>query len=124
MLVELAFKKAGIATKLEVAMDGDEAVAALENGKFAAGPPVCVLLDIKLPGRSGLEVLEWIRSQPKYRRMPVILLTSSNQPSDINRAYDLGANSYLVKPDDLETLTELIKTVDHYWIRTNTRPVA
>ena len=122
-LLQVVFKKAGIATKLEVATDGDEAIAALQNGKFAAGPPVCVLLDIKLPGRSGLEVLEWIRSQPKFRRLPVILLTSSNQPADINRAYDLGANSYLVKPDDLNALTELIKTVDLYWIQMNTRPV-
>jgi CheY-like chemotaxis protein len=124
MLMNLAFSRAGIAARLHVVNDGDEAITALENGALNGGPPVCVLLDVKLPRVSGLEVLAWIREQPHLRRLPVILLTSSSQTADINRAYDLGANSFLVKPPDLDSLTQLVKTVAHYWVQTNVRPVA
>jgi CheY-like chemotaxis protein len=124
MLMNLAFSRAGVAARLHVVNDGDEAIASLENGALNGGPPVCVLLDVKLPRVSGLEVLAWIRDQPHLRRLPVILLTSSSQSADINRAYDLGANSFLVKPPDLDSLTQLVKTVAHYWVQTNVRPVA
>jgi len=124
MLMNLAFNRAGIGAQLHVVNDGDEAITALEKIPFNGGPPVCVLLDVKLPRVSGLEVLAWIRSQPHLRRLPVILLTSSSQSADINRAYDLGANSFLVKPPDLDSLTQLVKTVAHYWVQTNVRPVA
>lgn len=125
MLMNLAFNRAGIGARLHVVNDGDEAIAALENSVRAGGaPPVCVLLDVKLPRVSGLEVLAWIRNQPQLKRLPVILLTSSSQTTDINRAYDLGANSFLVKPPDLDSLTQLVKTVAHYWVQTNVRPVA
>ena len=124
MLMNLAFTRAGTPVKLHVVSDGDEAIAALENGALGGVPPVCVLLDVKLPRVSGLEVLAWIRRQPQLKRLPVILLTSSSQIADINRAYDLGANSFLVKPPDLDSLTQLVKTVAHYWVQTNVRPVA
>lgn len=125
MLMNLAFNRAGVAAKLHVVSDGDEAIAALKNGTSVGGvPPICVLLDVKLPRVSGLEVLAWIRNQPQLKRLPVILLTSSSQTADINRAYDLGANSFLVKPPDLDSLTQLVKTVAHYWVHTNVRPVA
>jgi CheY-like chemotaxis protein len=125
MLMSLAFNRAGIAAKLHVVNDGDQAIAALEATTVGGGgAPVCVLLDVKLPRVSGLEVLAWIRNQPRLRRLPVILLTSSSQTADINRAYDLGANSFLVKPPDLDSLTQLVKTVAHYWVQTNVRPVA
>lgn len=124
MLMNLAFNRAGIAARLHVVSDGDEAITALEQSALMGGPPVCVLLDVKLPRVSGLEVLAWIREQPRLRRLPVILLTSSSQTADINRAYDLGANSFLVKPPDLDSLTQLVKTVAHYWVQTNVRPVA
>ncbi len=121
LLVAMAFRKAGVVAKLEVATDGQKAIAALTNGAMTA-PPACVLLDVKLPVLSGLEVLSWIRQQPKLKRLPVVMLTSSLLPSDINQAYDLGANSYLVKPPNLEALIELAKTIDLYWLRTNTPP--
>ncbi|HLX69347.1 MAG TPA: response regulator [Verrucomicrobiae bacterium] len=123
MLMNLAFSRAGVPAKLQVVNDGDEAIAALQNGGASGAGPICVLLDVKLPRVSGLEVLAWIRSQPQLKRLPVILLTSSSQSSDINRAYDLGANSFLVKPPDLDSLTQLVKTVAHYWVQTNVRPV-
>jgi CheY-like chemotaxis protein len=124
MLMNLAFNRAGISARLHVVSDGDAAIMALEQSSLNGGPPVCVLLDVKLPRVSGLEVLAWIREQPRLRRLPVILLTSSSQTADINRAYDLGANSFLVKPPDLDSLTQLVKTVANYWVQTNVRPVA
>jgi CheY-like chemotaxis protein len=121
MLMNLAFNRAGVSARLDVVTDGDAAIAALG---LPGGTPVCVLLDVKLPRVSGLDVLAWIRNQPHLKRLPVILLTSSSQSADINRAYDLGANSFLVKPADLESLTQLVKTVANYWVHTNVRPVA
>jgi CheY-like chemotaxis protein len=122
LLVGLAFRKAGVDAKLEVATDGALAINLLEKANSSARPD-CVLLDIKLPSISGHEVLAWIRKQPKLKNLPVVMLTSSLIPTDINRAYELGANSYLVKPPDLHSLISLVKTIELYWLRTNTRPV-
>ncbi len=120
LLTAMAFRKAGVAVQLEVAVDGDKGIAALQNQ--ITDPPLCVLLDVKLPSISGFEVLTWIRSHPRLKRLPVIMFTSSLLPEDINRAYDLGANSYLLKPADLDSLIELARTVVHYWLHTNTQP--
>lgn len=122
MLTALAFRKAGVGAKVEVVPDGEKAIEALANAAVS-GPPACVILDIKLPTMSGLEVLAWIRQQPKLKRLPVIMLTSSLLPRDVNHAYDLGANSYLTKPSDLDALVALAKTIDHYWLHTNTPPM-
>ncbi|SPE50058.1 Response regulator rcp1 [Verrucomicrobia bacterium] len=120
LLTELAFRKAGAEVELTVVPDGDKAIAALQtNGSTPL--PDCVLLDIKLPSLSGLEVLAWIRNQPKLKRLPVVMLTSSLLPDDVNKAYDLGANSFLAKPSDLSSLITLAKTIDHYWLQTNIR---
>ncbi len=121
MLLAMAFRKAGISATVEVATDGDKAIATLEQ-EANQDPPTCVLLDIKLPSISGLTVLAWIRRQPALKRLPVIMLSSSLLPDDINKAYDLGANSYLLKPADLDSLVALARTIDQYWLKTNTRP--
>ena len=122
-----AYTKARIANPMQRAAHGDEAVAYLEGtGKFAdrtAHPlPVLVLLDVKLPRRSGLEVLAWIREQSGLKRLPVVMLTSSRDSGDINRAYDLGANSYLVKPVAFESLLELVRSLNIYWLVLNQQP--
>src|SRR5581483_1794343 len=98
-----AFAKANVPNPLIIVGDGDAAIAYLagvdgyaDRTRFPL--PALVLLDLKLPRRSGLEVLEWIRKQPGVRRIPVVVLTSSRQRPDVDCAYDLGANSYLVKP--------------------------
>ncbi|HVV72608.1 MAG TPA: response regulator [Verrucomicrobiae bacterium] len=122
-LTALAFRKAGVKAVLEVAPDGERAMAILKDAA-ALEQLACVLLDVKLPSVSGLEVLAWLRGIPALKRLPVIMLTSSLLPGDINRAYDLGANSYLVKPPDLDSLIGLAKTIDLYWLQTNTRPMA
>ncbi|MGN6386254.1 MAG: response regulator, partial [Verrucomicrobiota bacterium] len=77
--------------------------------------PQLVLLDLKMPRKSGLEVLGWIRSQPELKRVVVIVFTSSRHDEDINRAYDLGANSYLVKPVGFDALQTMIQNILHYW---------
>ena len=117
LLLKLAFKKAGVAAKLEAVTDGDQAIAALETN--GSPPPQCVLLDLKLPGTSGLEVLQWIRRNPRLKHLPVIVFTSSLLAEDIKTAYDMGANSYVSKPPDLDSLIALVKTIEQYWLRTN-----
>ena len=127
MLIRRAFDKANIGNPLRIVRDGDEAVQYLAGeGAFAdraAHPlPAVMLLDLKLPRRSGLEVLQWVRGQSPLRRLPVVVLTSSNQSQDVNRAYDLGANSYLVKPVEFDDLKDMLGKVNVYWIGLNKRP--
>ena len=129
LLVRKAAQKTLAGIPILVVSNGQEAVHYLQGEGIYADRskypfPDIVLLDLKMPIMNGFEVLRWVRSQPKLRRLPVILLTSSSQTADINRAYDLGANSFLVKPPDLDSLTQLVKTVANYWVQTNVRPVA
>jgi CheY-like chemotaxis protein len=84
--------------------------------------PGLVLLDLNLPYWSGFEVLEWIRRQPQLRRVPVVILSSSNRPDDIARAYDAGANGYLVKPNALGELTSLVLALRDFWLLHNRFP--
>ena len=124
LLTQRAFRKAGVQASLRVAADGDEAVAYLRGdgayGDRTAHPkPALVLLDWKLPKRSGREVLQWVRQQPQFVALPVVVLTSSREQEDIDRAYGAGANSYLQKPVMLENLTELSSRLEGYWLRTN-----
>ena len=121
-----AYGKARIANPIQRVANGDDAVAYIAgDGKYADRDehplPVLVLLDLKLPRRSGLEVLEWIRGS-ECKRVPVVMLTSSKESSDINRAYDLGANSYLVKPVGFDNLFELIRSLNLYWMVLNQKP--
>jgi CheY-like chemotaxis protein len=107
--------------------DGEEAVRFLSSLGESAGPthspvPALVLLDLKLPRLSGLEVLKWIRLQPGLRRLPVIVFTASTELIDINRAYDLGANAYVIKPVDFNTLLELFQRFQKFWMESNRNP--
>jgi len=81
-----------------------------------------LLLDLKMPRINGFEVLEWVRQQPGLKRLPITVLTSSDAPQDINRAYDLGANSYLVKPFSNEVLIQVVKSLHEYWMNFNRCP--
>lgn len=127
MLIQRAFDKAKLANPVQVVPDGDAAVDYL-SGRGAYEDrrqfplPILILLDLKLPRRSGLEVLQWLRSQESLRRIPVVMLTSSQQHRDVNAAYDFGVNSYLVKPVDFDGLLEMLKTVNLYWIMLNEKP--
>ncbi len=127
LLIRRALRNAKIANPLREVADGDEAIAYLSGangyGDRDANPlPVLVLLDLKLPRRDGFEVLRWIRAQPGLRRLPVVVLTSSRETADVNRAYDEGANSYLVKPVAFDALLELVRRVDEFWLYLSEKP--
>ncbi len=127
LLIQRAFQRSLVANPLQVVRDGEEALAYLSGqGLFADRErhplPVLMLMDLKMPRKSGLEVLEWVRRQPGLKRLPIVVLTSSNQNPDINRAYELGANSYLVKPAGFDSLLELVKNLDMYWLILNEKP--
>ena len=127
LLMERALRKAKLVNPLHVVEDGEQALAYLEGqGPYADRAryplPVLILLDLKLPRMSGLEVLAWLRQQPGLKRIPVVVLTSSNEPADVNRAYDLGSNSYLVKPGGQEEMLELVKALNLYWMILNEKP--
>src|SRR5688572_29720942 len=123
-LMKRAVKGAKIKNPLLVVEDGQQAVEYLAGkGKYADREnfpfPAVVFLDLKLPIRTGLEVLEWIRQQPALENLVVLVLTSSNEPSDLKRAYALGANSYLVKPPTADQLLDLASAFKWYWLEFN-----
>jgi CheY-like chemotaxis protein len=114
-------------TSLQIVRDGDAAVFYLEgDGEYsdrARYPlPAIILLDLKLPRRSGHEVLGWLKKQPKLKRLPVVILTSSRQTFDVDRAYDLGVNSYLVKPIGFASLLAMMKSFSEYWLNHSELP--
>jgi CheY-like chemotaxis protein len=127
LLVRRAFEKLGLGQPLWRVEDGEAAIRYLEGkGEYADRSiyplPVLVLLDLKLPGLSGFDVLKWIRSQQVIRRIPVVVLTSSCDLRDINRAYELGANSYLKKPVSPADVEGMIAALGLYWLRWNQYP--
>lgn len=127
LLIRRAFRKIGSEAPLNVVEDGERAVAWLDGqGELADRDrhpqPDLLLLDLKLPRLSGFEVLEWLRGQDGLRRLPVIVLTGSRETSDVNRALDLGANSYLVKPVGFDALLDIVRMLDLYWLTYNERP--
>lgn len=117
LLMQRAFRKLNVANPLRVLRDGEEAVSYLSDA--ANEPPALILLDLKLPRRSGLNVLEWIRSEPRMKRCPVVVLTSSKEAPDVQAAYDLGANSYLIKPVEFQAFMDMVGTLNLYWLVLN-----
>lgn len=127
LLIQRAFRKANLANPVHLVRDGEEAVGYLNgvppwDDRTRFPLPVFMLLDLKLPRRSGLEVLAWIRQESAVKRLPVVVLTSSRESVDVNRAYDLGVNSYLTKPVGFEALVEMVKSVNLYWLVLNEYP--
>ena len=123
-LFQRAFKQAGISHRLVVVSSGKAAIEYLSGqGQYVDREqhplPSLVLLDLKMPGVSGLEVLKWIRATPSVCTLVVIMLTSSNQDADIHRAYLQGVNSYLVKPSSMEGIVTMAKAVKEYWLVQN-----
>ena len=123
-LMRRALKSAGILNPLSVVEDGQQALDYLAGaGAYADRVkhpmPAIVFLDLKLPIKRGLEVLEWIRAQAELENLVVVVLTSSNEPSDLREAYRLGANSYVVKPPTSEQLLDLARAFKWYWLEFN-----
>ena len=127
LLLRRALKVAGVTAPVSVVHDGHAAIEYLSGrGAFAdrlQHPlPRLMLLDLKLPRLSGLDVLKWVRAQPGLRRLPVVMLTSSGESRDVMNAYDLGVNSYLVKPSEMKNLQELARRIHEYWLDVNVHP--
>jgi CheY-like chemotaxis protein len=125
--LQYAFEAVGITNPMQVVTDGQQAIDYLAGtNQFADRRqfplPVLVLLDLKLPVKMGLEVLRWIQVQPYLANLLVIILTSSSDSADVERAYALGARSYLVKPVSLEKRVEMAKVIKNYWLELNRQP--
>jgi CheY-like chemotaxis protein len=120
-----ALAENNLANEVIVAEDGEEALDYLyKRGKFASveGTPAVILLDIKMPKMNGIEVLKHIRSDPKFKLIPVIMVTSSREERDLVESYKLGANSYVVKPVDITQFIDAIKVLGQYWAVINQPP--
>jgi two-component system response regulator len=119
-----AFRKARWEDDIIIARDGETALDYLFGAESCGGVPLCpalVLLDINLPGINGHEVLRQLRERPSTRRVPVVVLTTSDDEADILRSYDLGVNSYLRKPVEFRDFTSLVQQLGLYWLNTNIR---
>ena len=117
-LLERGLKKAGVQNPVKIVHDGAEALTYLEAEAQHKTPRLAVL-DIKMPLRDGFDVLKQVRSNPKLSRMPVIIFSSSSNEADVARAYDLGANSYVVKPGDTLGMDEVVRKIHEYWLTVN-----
>jgi len=127
-LTRRAIRKAGNANRIDIVSDGEKALDYLFNrGDYADKSkyplPGLILLDIKLPGMDGVEVLKIIKEDPDIRKIPVIMLTTSEREEDIRGAYHHHANSYLTKPVGFKEFEERVRQIDFYWMLLN-RPTA
>ena len=120
LLLRRALEKAGISARVKIVADGEEMLLYLQGrGAYAnrsSSPlPSLIILDLKMPRKSGLEVLEWINQNPDVAVVPTIVLSASNLEKDVRAAYNLGANTYFVKPTTFEELVETMRTLEKYW---------
>jgi two-component system, response regulator len=127
VLTERALKKARIANKVVVARDGAEALDFLfgtgaYSGRDTSAEPEVILLDLKLPKLDGLEVLRRLRGDQRTRLLPVVVLTSSREDKDLTKSYELGANSYILKPVDFKQFAKAVRDVGLYWLVLNEPP--
>jgi len=123
-----SLRKAGLANEIHHVRDGEQALDFLfSRGAYAdrktSLPPRVVFLDIKLPKVDGIEVLRQIRGDPRTATLPVVMLTSSQEDSDVLAGYELHANSYIVKPVDFKQFSEAVRMLGMYWVLFNTPPV-
>jgi two-component system response regulator len=123
-----ALQRGKVANRIFVVRDGEEALDFLFcRGKYAERsfdhPPKLVLLDLKLPKVNGMEVLQQIKTDPRTRTIPVVMMTSSREERDLVNGYSLGVNSYIQKPVDFDQFRETVKTVGLYWLVTNQPPI-
>jgi CheY-like chemotaxis protein len=127
LLFRRAFANAEVSATLQFVPDGVEGIAYLKGeagyaDRKAHPLPHLMVLDLRMPRLNGFDVLDWLRKQEGLRRLPVIILTSSDLPIDINRSYDLGANAYLVKPNDPAKMSDVMKRLQEFWLNTNCGP--
>ncbi|MBI9041938.1 response regulator [Lutibacter sp.] len=114
-----AFNKQHVTNNIIVARDGAQAVAQIKKWDKGSKIPIVILLDLKLPKIDGLEVLRVFKTHPKYKTIPVVVLTSSSNDKDIENAYELGVNSYIVKPVNFDKFMEVAAQIKLYWMALN-----
>jgi two-component system, response regulator len=119
-----AFEEHGVLNPVCVCRDGEEALQFIEAHPTPdqADFPLLVLLDLRLPKVDGIDVLRQARQHPMWKRIPFVVVTTSREDSDISRAYELGVNSYIVKPVDFTAFAEVVKQIKFYWLLTNEPP--
>ena len=127
LLTVKAFEKSHLRNPIHEVQDGEELMDyLLRQGKYSAHPvaafPKVILLDLNMPRKSGLEALAEIKANPLLRRIPVIVLSTSEDELDVARSYDLGANSFITKPVDFGQFTETIRQIGDYWLELVTTP--
>ena len=123
-LTQEAFKDAKVLNEMHVVEDGEQAMAFLRHeGEYAGAPrPDLILLDLNLPKKDGREVLAEIKQDPNLRRIPVVVLTTSDDENDIFKAYDLHANAYVRKPVNLDQFMKIVEAVENFWLSVVTVP--
>ena len=126
-LILKAFARAEVLNPIHIVRDGEEAVAYLQGeGKYASREefplPSLMLLDLKMPRMDGFDVLKWLRQQPGLSALRVVVLTSSDAIRDVNTAYRLGANSFMVKPMDFDDIVQMSRFLTDYWLETSKAP--
>ena len=118
-LTRRAFERRKVINPLQVARDGEEAIAFFDRWEAGEPLPICILLDLRMPKMNGLEVLRRLKSHPKFSTIPVVVLTTSNEDNDIEEAYKLGCNSYIVKPVDFDKFVDVAAKIEVYWCSLN-----
>lgn len=124
-LTQEALKEGRIINHLSVVRDGVEATDFLwRRGEYANAPrPDLILLDLNLPRKTGGEVLQEIKTDPSLRRIPVMILTTSKADQDLRQAYNLHANCYIAKPVDLDQFLNVVRSIEHFWLKIVTLPL-
>lgn len=118
-LTKRAFAKRKLLNPIRVARDGEEALAFFDRWEAGEPLPICILLDLKMPKVDGLEILRRLKSHPRFSTIPVIVLTTSTEDRDIQEAYKLGCNSYIVKPVEFDKFMDVASKVEVYWCALN-----
>jgi CheY-like chemotaxis protein len=127
-LLERAFEDAGIHNPLRAVCDGQEAIEYLSGtGKFSDRNqfpfPALMILDLKMPRKTGIDVLHWLRKEDSFRCLPTVMLSSSAHPTDVEKAYRLGVNAFVVKPPGISQRAELARMIKGFWLTMNELPL-
>lgn len=117
LLLKLAFERAGVPNPVRVVLDGAEAIEYLRGNPEQCPAPCLLLTDLKMPRMNGFELLEWLRTHPQGKGLPAVVLSSSGEDKDLQRALALGARDYCTKPPSLTGLVELVKKLQSSWMR-------